>query len=441
MNEKSISGAADASKGVKNDFLALAADLVSNRAVIKQSSAQALMVAGFASDEVAKRSWSFNITDKDGDVRYYVECTGTDEFGQTEGAWRAEPKKAQSAYKRALQKVFFNLPDNDPAVWTMVSRAIPIARAIREECMTATVVNGELKLEGGCSSRADAMRSAASLSALSKIAQDGAKARTTSTVEEQTNTIRAKLQKPIVEAETKVDVLPPKNLVSPLGKVAAWLTRKSLAKDSSRKSTDPVLALSSKVLPSVLRPAEGTEKLEAEIDTSCGVENASVGEQRDFGEPEASKVRRGRGAGEKPAMMHVIIRLPMHVVERYPNLEAMSDEWVRYVENLSCSAEEKEIDPPSISSAQDESSGYGYSIRIIEKIESGDDSLLGVQLGKVCIANNISVSEVARSFGVTRQTVYSWFLGRSLPKGKAAASIRTFLDAEQIERIKSVRLV
>ena len=44
---------------------------------------------------------------------------------------------------------------------------------------------------------------------------------------------------------------------------------------------------------------------------------------------------RRRGPGRKPAMVHVTLRLPKHVIERYPDLKTMRDAWVRYVETLS----------------------------------------------------------------------------------------------------------
>ena len=130
--------------------------------------ALAVMVAGFASDETANRKWSFDLVGKDGQVKYHVECTGLDEFGGTEGEWRAEPKKAQTGYKTGFQSEFFNLSAPIPAVWTMASKAEEMARAIRAEGMTAKVIDGALVLEGGNGDRADAMRAAKSMAGLTK---------------------------------------------------------------------------------------------------------------------------------------------------------------------------------------------------------------------------------------------------------------------------------
>jgi hypothetical protein len=134
------------------------------------------MTAGFASDEVAERPWAFDINGKAGEVHTHVRCTGLNEFGNTDlPAFRnsegAVSKVAQTAYKTGMQSAFFNLPESNAAVWTMASKAVAMARAIREEGMIATIENGELKLSGGTSERAKAMTEAKSLSALAKVAK------------------------------------------------------------------------------------------------------------------------------------------------------------------------------------------------------------------------------------------------------------------------------
>ena len=135
------------------------------------ASALAVMIAGFASDAVAKREWSFDMTGKDGQVKFHVRCIGLDQFGGTDGDWRAEPKKAQTAYKTATQVEFFKLPEPSPAVWTMLSKAAVIVRAIRQEGMAAAVTEGKLVLTGGTTDKAKAMRDATSLEALGKAAK------------------------------------------------------------------------------------------------------------------------------------------------------------------------------------------------------------------------------------------------------------------------------
>ena len=162
-------------------FLPLAAKAaVEGKATVDQGKAKgaaalAVMIAGFASDEVASRQWSFDIKVKDA-VHTHVDCIGWVEFGNDDLSWKrngegAVSRDAQGAYKAALQCEFFNLPNPIAAVWTMASKAIPMARAIREEGMIATIENGQLKLSGGHSERAKAMAEAKSLAALTKAAK------------------------------------------------------------------------------------------------------------------------------------------------------------------------------------------------------------------------------------------------------------------------------
>jgi hypothetical protein len=149
---------------------------IKGKATIEQGKAQgasalAVMIAGFASEEVADRDWTFDMVGKDGQVKFHVRCKGLDQFGGTDGDWRAEPKKAQTAYKTALQADFFQLPEPSPAVWTMLSKAAVIVRAIRQEGMAAAVKDGKLVLTGGTTDKAKAMADAKSLEALGKAAK------------------------------------------------------------------------------------------------------------------------------------------------------------------------------------------------------------------------------------------------------------------------------
>ena len=62
---------------------------------------------------------------------------------------------------------------------------------------------------------------------------------------------------------------------------------------------------------------------------------------------------------------------------------------------------------------------YGYSSRLIEQNKKADDTLLGVQLGRVCIQRDVPVSDVASHLGVTRQTIYNWFCGVNPPRAES----------------------
>lgn len=65
----------------------------------------------------------------------------------------------------------------------------------------------------------------------------------------------------------------------------------------------------------------------------------------------------------------------------------------------------------------------GYTIRVAEAINNADGDLVGVQLGRLCIKHDIAVTKVAKYLGVTRQTVYSWFTGKSQPQASYADAV------------------
>jgi transcriptional regulator with XRE-family HTH domain len=73
----------------------------------------------------------------------------------------------------------------------------------------------------------------------------------------------------------------------------------------------------------------------------------------------------------------------------------------------------------------------GYSLRLVELNESADECLLGVQLGRACIRNNVPVSAVAARLGVSRQTVYNWFAGGTTPRLNTSKKIETLLTSLQ----------
>ena len=69
----------------------------------------------------------------------------------------------------------------------------------------------------------------------------------------------------------------------------------------------------------------------------------------------------------------------------------------------------------------------GYSLRIQEANSKASKHKLGVRLGRLCIAQDIPVSVVAKCTGVPRQTVYNWFCGTSVPHGTATALIASYM--------------
>ena len=73
------------------------------------------------------------------------------------------------------------------------------------------------------------------------------------------------------------------------------------------------------------------------------------------------------------------------------------------------------------------SDARGYSQALVKAVYAADPSLLGVQLAGYCMHHGIPVAVAARSLGVTRQTVYSWFTGTFRPRGEAIAKINSFM--------------
>jgi hypothetical protein len=74
---------------------------------------------------------------------------------------------------------------------------------------------------------------------------------------------------------------------------------------------------------------------------------------------------------------------------------------------------------------------YGYSLRLLRLNQAADAGNPGVQLGRVCIAQDVPVSTVARVLGVQRQTVYNWFCGVSRPRQRQLAAIHTYMSQLQ----------
>ena len=70
---------------------------------------------------------------------------------------------------------------------------------------------------------------------------------------------------------------------------------------------------------------------------------------------------------------------------------------------------------------------HGYSQYTIEANKSADKRLIGVALGRACIAKGIAVADVAKRFGVSRQTVYNWFEGKHLPKPELLRPVSAYV--------------
>ena len=56
----------------------------------------------------------------------------------------------------------------------------------------------------------------------------------------------------------------------------------------------------------------------------------------------------------------------------------------------------------------------GYSQNIVEANQAATKTL-GVNLGAICISLKYPASQVAKQLGISRQTVYDWFSGKTKP--------------------------
>ena len=70
----------------------------------------------------------------------------------------------------------------------------------------------------------------------------------------------------------------------------------------------------------------------------------------------------------------------------------------------------------------------GYSLLTVDAIQNADARLLGVQLGKICVKNDIPVTDVAEFFNVSRMTVYNWFKGKAVVSGEHADRMKKLIE-------------
>jgi len=70
---------------------------------------------------------------------------------------------------------------------------------------------------------------------------------------------------------------------------------------------------------------------------------------------------------------------------------------------------------------------YGYSARVILLNKKADKANIGVALGRLCIALDVPVVSVSEQVGVSKQTVYNWFVGLYAPKKEMASMVGTLI--------------
>ncbi len=70
---------------------------------------------------------------------------------------------------------------------------------------------------------------------------------------------------------------------------------------------------------------------------------------------------------------------------------------------------------------------YGYTTRLDSLNKQADGTLLGVKLGRVCIKHEVPVAQIAFQLGVSRQTVYNWFMGACAPNKELTLPIKNII--------------
>jgi len=70
----------------------------------------------------------------------------------------------------------------------------------------------------------------------------------------------------------------------------------------------------------------------------------------------------------------------------------------------------------------------GYSYQLVKANLAANSNLIGVQLGRYCIDRNISVFDMAQKLGVSKMTLYHWFVGKSIPHKARAEKITKLLN-------------
>jgi AcrR family transcriptional regulator len=70
---------------------------------------------------------------------------------------------------------------------------------------------------------------------------------------------------------------------------------------------------------------------------------------------------------------------------------------------------------------------YGYSQSLAEANKKADAKSLGVALGRFCIVRGIPATGVAEALGVSRTTVYNWFVGEFAPSPSHSEQIERFM--------------
>lgn len=71
--------------------------------------------------------------------------------------------------------------------------------------------------------------------------------------------------------------------------------------------------------------------------------------------------------------------------------------------------------------------GRGYTKFTAQDINEANPMLLGVKLGRLCVAKDIPVADVAEYLGLSRTTIYKWFIGKQVVSHKYIDKVETLI--------------
>lgn len=69
----------------------------------------------------------------------------------------------------------------------------------------------------------------------------------------------------------------------------------------------------------------------------------------------------------------------------------------------------------------------GYSQQLVEANRRASKKSIGVVLGRECVRTNTTVVSLADKLGVSRTTIYKWFVGTCIPREKHETAINALI--------------
>lgn len=75
----------------------------------------------------------------------------------------------------------------------------------------------------------------------------------------------------------------------------------------------------------------------------------------------------------------------------------------------------------------------GYSVRMVATVMAGDPSNPVNKLARHCITNLVTVAYVATLLGVSKASVYNWFLGKTKPNKLGLSRVQDALIKLKVE--------